>query len=374
MLYELKDYEKIRSLIKKLHIKLDIDAIIEGNCPGRIWVEDTNNPKTAFIWDKSNKFFLVGYETNNNFNEALERLITEEISPEAEKRDLVVFKIIYSSENWEKKIKEIFGNKSFIKRDRVFFAFKQPKMSDWREIVPSGFKMEPISEKLLARTNLENIDGVIEEIDYTWGSRDDFFNKAFGFCLIHGDEVVGWCTAEYISKNKCGIGIETFQKYQRRGFATLTAAATVEHALSKNLIPHWDSWATNIGSIKVAEKVGFEKVEDYTIYFGSLDEAINFLIAGEQNYRLKKFKEAAEAYEKAFKMREIKHWTNYYNAACAWALTGDSDSAIRNLHKAIDRGCTILDKMKKDEDLIGLHNTQEWYEVLEKLERKLKDV
>ena len=54
----------------------------------------------------------------------------------------------------------------------------------------------------------------------------------------------------------------------RRGFATITASAFVEHALEQGLTPHWDSWKMNLPSVAVAHKVGFRLISEYAVFTG----------------------------------------------------------------------------------------------------------
>jgi len=77
---------------------------------------------------------------------------------------------------------------------------------------------------------------------------------------------VCWCTAEYVSDRKLGIGIETLPAYQGRGFATLTAAAFVQLCCARGLMPHWDAFQSNAPSLAVARKVGFEPVAEYAVF------------------------------------------------------------------------------------------------------------
>lgn len=39
----------------------------------------------------------------------------------------------------------------------------------------------------------------------------------------------------------------------------------VKESAKRNLIPHWDAWADNLPSVRVAEKIGFDKVEEYEV-------------------------------------------------------------------------------------------------------------
>ena len=90
-------------------------------------------------------------------------------------------------------------------------------------------------------------------------------------------------------------------------------------------------------------------------------------------YREAKYRESAEAYEKAFKIKDPDS-SHLYNAACSWALSGERDAALKNLKKAIEKGWLDLDWMKADGDLRSLHNDERWSEVLSLLQKKLKEI
>jgi RimJ/RimL family protein N-acetyltransferase len=56
----------------------------------------------------------------------------------------------------------------------------------------------------------------------------------------------------------------------RRGYATLTASAFVEHAAGLGITPYWDSWKANLPSVAVARKVGFRLLTEYNVFTGRL--------------------------------------------------------------------------------------------------------
>jgi RimJ/RimL family protein N-acetyltransferase len=87
-----------------------------------------------------------------------------------------------------------------------------------------------------------------------WTSITRFMKCGFGFNLATGNKVVSWCTSEYMSKDKCGIGIATLREYQNRGLATITASAFVEHSHQRSIQPHWECNVENLASRRVAEK------------------------------------------------------------------------------------------------------------------------
>ena len=387
MIYELKpgEYEIARPIFKGLQYNLAIFSVIEGNTPGSVYVDDVADPKTAFVWDKSRDsgFYLEGYERNAGFNAALNRLIVERLYPEARTLPGVLdFTLHYFPETWEDQFGAVLRDTNPMKNWRKFYAFRQLKV-DWRSMVPPGFVLRSVDGGLLARTGLRNADRLAHWAQDSWSSVDDFLARGLGFCLVHGDGVASWCMADYASGDRCEIGIHTDERYRRRGFATLTAAATVEHGISSRM-PHvgWHCWGTNLASAATAEKVGFEKALDYPVYHAWFNAFDNCLVHGGYDLGRKRFRQSAEWYERAFQMADASekaalesHWFSdagdkagcYYNAARAWALAGESEAAIRNLNRAIDSGWTDAEHLRTDEDLESLHGTQSWEDLMERL-------
>src|SRR5262249_18802003 len=102
---------------------------------------------------------------------------------------------------------------------------------------------------------LANIADVVAEIEYMWPSLDAFHDGGFGFVAHDASTTAAWCTAEYVSPGRCGIGIETVAAFRRRGIATATARAFLAHCTTLGLTAHWDAWASNQPSIAVAERI-----------------------------------------------------------------------------------------------------------------------
>src|SRR5436305_9796183 len=90
-----------------------------------------------------------------------------------------------------------------------------------------------------------------------WPSDNRFYERGFGVLAIRADEMICWCTSEYVSASKCGIGIATAPAYQNLGVASVTASRCVEKAWGRGVQPHWECAASNRPSARVAEKVGF---------------------------------------------------------------------------------------------------------------------
>ena len=252
---------------------LVLRAIAGGTCPGRIWVSDADRPAAALMWDLGGYYFLLGDAHNTGFTSALPRLIAEQIAPRAGARGYTAFKVDYSPDTWRDRVSTIFESASLVERERVCLALGQPRAGGWAGRIPDGYQLRRIDSALLASLAPPSRAVLTEEIGCCWRSIEDFLGQGFGFCVVRGEELVAWSTAEYVSGRDTGIGIETKEEYRGRGFATAAAAAFVDHCLAHRLTPYWDSWRSNTPSVAVAHKVGFGEFLGYSVYLGRFEQA-----------------------------------------------------------------------------------------------------
>lgn len=264
LIYELRDSMRILPLAEAPQLALVMSSIGEGNTPNRIWVDDPDTPKSAFVWDTTHCLYFLG-NPGEPFREELEKKLASEIIPAAARKKIYVFKIHFTP-HWEKNLPGIFA--SFEKRKRQLYAYIAPSVEV--KSPPRGFTIQKINKEFL-ESPLKNKLDLVEEIESCWKSVADFLDNGWGFCITHEERIVCRCTAEYVSQGACGIGIETGEEYKRMGCATAAASALVDCCLSRGITPHWDSWEDNIPSIRTAQKVGFVKMSDFSVYFGNLN-------------------------------------------------------------------------------------------------------
>ncbi|MFP3897146.1 MAG: GNAT family N-acetyltransferase, partial [Anaerolineales bacterium] len=106
-------------------------------------------------------------------------------------------------------------------------------------------------------------------IRWMWPSEERFRQRGFGYVAVVDEAVICWCTAEYVSCRTCGVGIEVTRGYRNRGVGTATATRFVQEALRRGIMPHWECDAENPASMRVAKKVGFEKLEETLLWRGT---------------------------------------------------------------------------------------------------------
>jgi GNAT superfamily N-acetyltransferase len=244
---------------------LAVNAILEGDAVGRIYVDDAPEPQVALAWT-GHRFYLAGSHRNASFTAALRRSFSETVYPRQRQAGEGIFMLYYAPEGWESRIHEILEGTSPVQGLREFYALKTLRF-DWRTLLPNGFALQFVDGSLLAQGHLENLELLIEELCSERASEQDFLQRSFGICLVWGDEIVGWCLSEYNSRDRCEVGIGTLEPYRQRGLATCLASAFVEQAFSRGVLQvGWHCWASNAASVATAVKVGFGRVKDYPVF------------------------------------------------------------------------------------------------------------
>lgn len=266
---ECSEYETARPFFRGLGYDLLLPAILEQNSPAQIWLDDRSKPRSVFLWDKANNvFYLSGDQRNKLFNDELGTLIRQRVVPELRTRRRLHFRIQATSEAWVPILPLVFRDICLARGTYMLFSHQKRIKSDWQTSMPSHFCIKQIDKKFLCSALYDNKEFLLEEIRSMWPSMERFVRFGFGFSLVTEKRIVCWCTAEYVSSGKCGIGIETIPEYRNRGFATITASAFVEYCIHKGIRPHWESNIDNLASRRVAEKVGFVKELEYPVHFG----------------------------------------------------------------------------------------------------------
>ena len=221
---------RVRHLFDSEHLSLVTGAIGAGNSPARVWVDALAAPRAALIWDGSHSVYITGKIERA---EEWRSLFDREVAP-AGRGVLKAYVTDLAAET-------VFAGYPLHRRHRVLFRGLRRPIPDRRRRVPAGFRISIIDDRLTARDALANADDVVAEIESCWASLSDFRRAGFGFIAHNDRAIVCWCTAEFVSDGKCGMGIETIPAYQRQGFATLTASAFLEHCAERTMTPHWDA-------------------------------------------------------------------------------------------------------------------------------------
>jgi GNAT superfamily N-acetyltransferase len=139
--------------------------------------------------------------------------------------------------------------------------------SSWGIDLPAGVRLRLVDATLLADGHVHNVAYLTEKMVSERPSIDDFLAKSFGVCLLHENEIVGWCLSEYKCGRRCEIGIAVAAPPERLGLATLMARAFIDQALAQGVYDiGWICWAGNRSSVATAEKLGLALVDERDVF------------------------------------------------------------------------------------------------------------
>lgn len=251
------------------HLALVARAVACGNSPGRFWADNPSAPRVSLLWDGRHHLYLAGQATHTS-PAGLGNVIARTILPAALAEAFNRYEAHAANDALTQLWTRVLPSATLHRR--TLLARRTRVDPPACESDDPSLRLHAIDEALLQNDDLEHVQDVRNEVASMWGSVEAFLRKGFGYCAVCNRQLVCWCTAEYVSPGQCGIGIETILAYQRRGLATIAAAAFVRRCMDRDIEPYWDCWATNVPSIRVAEKVGFEPVEEFEVLCGKIQD------------------------------------------------------------------------------------------------------
>ena len=82
--------------------------------------------------------------------------------------------------------------------------------------------------------------------------------------IIKDGQIMAGASSYTSYKGGIEIEVDTVQEERRKGLATIVCSALILRCLEEGLYPSWD--AQNMGSVHLAEKLGYEFGHEYVAY------------------------------------------------------------------------------------------------------------
>jgi GNAT superfamily N-acetyltransferase len=371
MLTELKlhNYHKAIPLFQAFDYSLSLPATFAGNNPGRIFVDDLENPQIAFGLTVEG-YFLAGDPNNPAAVGIAADFLREKIfSGEIYLDDDTNLSLAVAPLQWEDQLPEMIPTHEVEKLPRYHYLC-QDLSFDWRAQLPSGYQVRAFDRALLKDPTLEIPPAILDWacIEIRWGSLENFFLNGISCCVLHGNKVVTICQPDCFTADQIDIGIYTLPEYRRKGLAAVATAATVEAAFKRGFRKvGWHCNTENLGSWKTAEKVGFKRHKKYAYYFYIFDEIDHLAELGWFYFRQGQYQKTVDYYERVFAARDDQPDYYYHLAAVAWAALGQAEMAIQYLNAAVNHGWRAREWTEQEEKFMLLHDTPQWNAVLERM-------
>jgi GNAT superfamily N-acetyltransferase len=373
MFQELKptEYAKVGSLYEGVDYSLSIQAAIEGNNPGRIFVDNLEQPRTALSLTVQGTL-LAGDHSDPTTNDALRQFFEEKIfSGQVFVEEDWSMTLAVHPEAWEARLPELIPTHQAFLLPHYYYSCREVRF-DWRRRVPKGYTVHRIDQDLLSEPGLTIPEDLPDRIQKTWGSVGRFLTKGAGFCVLHEKEIVSRCTADCAAGDRIDVTFMTAPAHRGRGLARVVTAATAEYCLAHGFTRvgcHCEEG--NLASWKTVQKVGFERAREYIYYYYIFDQVDHLAQLGWSHFNSGEYQRTVEYFERVFAAREDHPDYFYYCAAEAYGALENREKALKYLNLAADRGWGALDYTSRAEWFRFLHGTPEWEAVLAKMGKNL---
>ncbi len=246
---------------------LAIASALAGETPAEVYVDDPRVPHAALLIVLNKRIFLAGTPKDAAFAQGFAALLHQSYTTPTPHDDPAERVITYTSQEWEAVLPALFADIESQRMARLFYR-RRLDTPVTPPIQPDGFTLRQIDAALVTESALVNHHALLAEMRSETPSVEDFLQSKFGHCLQHGYELVAWCLSEYNHSDRCELGIETLLPFRRRGLALVTAGATLAHAQAHGISAvGWHCWKHNVPSSALAQKLGFELVEEYPVWY-----------------------------------------------------------------------------------------------------------
>ncbi|MFQ3545675.1 GNAT family N-acetyltransferase [Halobacillus rhizosphaerae] len=254
---------------------LEVKAVLEGNNPGRIFVDHIDSPEAGLLWLGNNDgFFFIGDEESDAFNNHINDFINKVIFPEAKKLGLHNFIAIGNHSRWNHTIETIFERLSMQRTNQNVYMLENKHYKENNEpTIDRDYTVLKINKMLYENKNhtFENIGFLRSKILEFWSSPEDFFQKGMGYGIAYNNKIVSLCFSGFVAENVHGIDIETIEDHQGNKLGQKAAHCLVKNCVSKGVTPYWDCEEANTPSNTIAENTGLKIYLNYFVYIFPID-------------------------------------------------------------------------------------------------------
>lgn len=273
VLLQTECYYKLKNYFQNIDFNsLFAQAVIDNVVHGKVYVDVVDDPKTFYVVHGYGMSLLGGDHTNAEFNLSFKKYVLNNNKKRTSIEWLQVFPAY-----WNEVVKEMFGD-VLIKngeRDqtpdtvsvelntRVNFKFNQKLFEQTR----NQHKLVDQHIKIIKNTTdvYTTMTGSVIPKAF-WNSAEDFKQKGVGFGLYYNERLVSTAFSSFCAPGQLELGIETVEAFKGKGFAELVCTALIEYCIARNLEPIWACRLENIGSYKLAQKLGFVPYKELPYY------------------------------------------------------------------------------------------------------------
>jgi len=231
-------------------------SVLVDHVDGKVFVDSCEAPKSFYIVHPYGMTFLCGDSSNETFNQGLFDYIAGYSYARERDEWLQAF-----PRDWDVVLNHLVDKEMAALHSRLNFKLDAAKFHErYRQADKSQYEVVATPTDLLFE-----ISGRVVPKDY-WKTPEQLNDMAKAFSVMIDGKPVSTAFPSARHEDKLEIGIETVEKYRKMGFAEIICCALIEYCIKNGYEPIWACRLKNIGSYRLAEKLGFNPVLEIPYY------------------------------------------------------------------------------------------------------------
>ena len=244
MICELIDTKKVAGLFEGWQETLIYSCL--QKVMGKIYVTDPDEPVSAFAWVGC--FGFLAGEPDREL---------------AGNRPGGFMILVPQDEAWAKLIEDVHPGavrvtRYAIKKDTKFDTGLLEKNI---RMLPDGYELKYIDDDIYDKC-LE--DRVTADFVSSFQSKERYLKDGRGVVILKDGRIVSGASSYTRYREGIEIEVDTVESERRKHLALVSCSALILRCLQEGLYPSWD--AQNMGSVHLAEKLGYEFDHEYVAY------------------------------------------------------------------------------------------------------------
>ena len=223
-------------------------AVLGGGNAGRIFVDNVANPRMGYVWEQDDGTLYQGG--------VKDRLVLKQMVELLRQKGTVALGFRDGDP-----IQELFppdpeAGAECIELERPAGGSDLKPYLD----LPPGYEVFRMSRDLIEKSPR------LDETLFRYRDLDSYLLTGMDVCILHGDEYVCEAGADMEVGGKREVGVVTEHAYRGgKGFGTLVTAHLLMWCDEIGCDTYWDCVRMNIGSLKIARKLGYGNEKSYKL-------------------------------------------------------------------------------------------------------------
>lgn len=222
-------------------------AVLGGGNAGRIFTDDLEQPRLGYVWERDDGTLYQVGEKNWQALHQMVKMLKQEGTVALNFRD--------GNPDVELFPPDPEAGAECIELERPAGG---SDLSEYLKL-PPGFEAHRMGRELLEKSPR------LDESLFRYGNLDIYLEKGMDVCILHGEEYVCEAGADMDVGGVREVGVVTERPYRGQGFGTIVTAHLLQWCDELGCSTYWDCVKLNIGSLKMARKLGFRNERGYKI-------------------------------------------------------------------------------------------------------------